>query len=224
MCINSCLAYVGPYSDHDHCPTCGEDRYDPIKSTHKKKVPCQQFHTIPIGPQLQALWRSPEGSQNMRYLDQRTEELLAELEDSNGHVKTYDDICCGSDYIKLAGTGTIKPGDVMLMLSIDGAQLYKNKASDTWIWIWIILNLSPDPRYKKKYVLPGGFLPGPRPPGNPDSFLVPSLHHVAALMNDGLPIWDAQRNITFISQVFLSSYVPMQYNICFTGILLPLMC
>jgi hypothetical protein len=91
MCPNSCLAYVGPYADYDSCPTCGEDRYDPIKSTLVKKVPRQQFHTIPIGPQLQALWRSPEGSHNMQYLDRRTKELLDELRANNGKLKAYDD-------------------------------------------------------------------------------------------------------------------------------------
>ncbi|KAF8897774.1 hypothetical protein BD779DRAFT_1667695 [Infundibulicybe gibba] len=45
---------------------------------------------------------------------------------------------------------------MLLMLSIDGAQLYQNKASDCWIYIWVVLDHSPDIRYKKKYVLPGG--------------------------------------------------------------------
>ena len=28
MCINSCLAYTGPFSELDACPICSEPRYD----------------------------------------------------------------------------------------------------------------------------------------------------------------------------------------------------
>ncbi|KAL6302645.1 hypothetical protein BKA93DRAFT_736457 [Sparassis latifolia] len=62
MCINSCLAYMGPFSALETCPKCGESRYDPIQlavSGGQKKIACQEFHTIPIGPQLQALRRDP---------------------------------------------------------------------------------------------------------------------------------------------------------------------
>ncbi|TFY74511.1 hypothetical protein EWM64_g9501, partial [Hericium alpestre] len=33
MCINTCLAFTGPFVELDTCPTCGEARYD----THKKR-------------------------------------------------------------------------------------------------------------------------------------------------------------------------------------------
>ena len=59
MCINSCLAYTGPFSTLKPCPTCGKSQYDQItleSSEGKVKKPQQEFHTIPIGLQLQALW------------------------------------------------------------------------------------------------------------------------------------------------------------------------
>lgn len=59
MCINSCLAYTGPFSTLETCSTCGESWYDQItleSSEGKVKKPWQEFHTIPIGSQLQALW------------------------------------------------------------------------------------------------------------------------------------------------------------------------
>ncbi|KAG1893540.1 uncharacterized protein F5891DRAFT_962782 [Suillus fuscotomentosus] len=59
-CINSCVAFVGPYAGLDACPMCDELRYDQKKlarSHGRKKVPRAVFQTIPIGPQLQALWR-----------------------------------------------------------------------------------------------------------------------------------------------------------------------
>ena len=59
MCINSCLAYTGPFSELEICPLCSEPRYDQFKlqsSGGSAKIPRQEFHTIPIGPQLQALY------------------------------------------------------------------------------------------------------------------------------------------------------------------------
>lgn len=59
MCPKSCIAYTGPtYSQLEACPKCGTERYDPVilqQSGGRKKVPQQQFYTIPVGPQLQAL-------------------------------------------------------------------------------------------------------------------------------------------------------------------------
>lgn len=86
------------------------------------------------------------------------------------------------------------------MLSIDGAQLFEHKASDVWIYIWVIFDLAPDIRYKKKYVLPGGFFPGK--PKNVESLLFPGLHHLAALQREGLRIWDGDK--VFTSHPFLA--------------------
>jgi Transposase family tnp2 len=87
--------------------------------------------------------------------------------------------------------GQIKKGDVLLQLSLNGAQLYRNKESDCWIFIYIIHNLSPDLRYKKRFVIPGGFISGPNKPKHGDSYIYPSLYHISALQQEGLQIWDA---------------------------------
>ncbi len=89
------------------------------------------------------------------------------------------------------------------MFSMDGAQLYKGKKSDCWIYIWIILNLSPDRRYKKRYVVPGGFIPGPNAPKDPDSFVYPGLHHLSALQKEGLKIWKASSKSVVVSNPYL---------------------
>lgn len=59
MCINSCAAYVGPFTNLDTCPECQEPRYNQVKlnkSNGRIKHPRAVFHTIPISPQLQSLW------------------------------------------------------------------------------------------------------------------------------------------------------------------------
>jgi hypothetical protein len=62
MCINSCVAFTGPFLDLNNCPVCSEPHYDQFQlqsTAGKKKFPRQEFHTIPIGPQLQALYQEP---------------------------------------------------------------------------------------------------------------------------------------------------------------------
>ena len=70
MCINTCIAYTGPFAGKDTCQYCGESRYD-LKllaaSDGNKKVPRRQFYTIPIGPLLQALYQNCESALDMLY-------------------------------------------------------------------------------------------------------------------------------------------------------------
>jgi len=67
MCVNSCIAYTGPLEKLESCPQCYEPRYQPTPECNEDnddqdeeiehvKVPHQQFSTLPLGPQLQALW------------------------------------------------------------------------------------------------------------------------------------------------------------------------
>ncbi|GBE89768.1 hypothetical protein SCP_1700930 [Sparassis crispa] len=203
MCVNTCLAYTGPFAELDQCPTCGELRYD-TTSNGKKRIARQEFHTIPVGPQLQALWRSREGATAMRHRSRRTHEILERLREHNNQLYEYDDVYHGSAYLKAVLENQIGTDDMVLLMSIDGAQLYESKASDCWIYIWVVLDLAPELRYKKKHVLPGGFIPGPHKPKNLDSFLFPGLGHLMALQKDGLYIWDASDEHTFRSNPFLA--------------------
>ena len=187
MCIRSCLGFTRPYSDLDCCPECGEHRYDQKElreSEGLRKVPRKVFTTLPIGPQIQANWKNPQMAEEMLYCWRKTEELLAEYHATGEFPALLDDILCGEAYMNLARSGRIKKYDTVLMLSIDGAQLYDNKRSDTWIYIWILVNLVPDKHYKIRNILPGGVIPGPETPGDLDSFLFPGLAHVVGHRNN----------------------------------------
>lgn len=202
MCINSCVGYTGLFAQLMGCPLCGEPRYEPKRAG---KVPRKQFHTIPIGPQLQALWRTPQSTYDMRYRQRCTEAVLDELRSQNGQrTSPYRDFFDGSDYLEAIQEGKVTLDDMVLVFSIDGAQLYRNKSSDCWIYIWVILDLPPELRYKKCHILPGGFISGPQKPKNTDSFIYSSSHHVAALQAEGLHIWDAATFRIFVSRLFLT--------------------
>ncbi|KAG0701436.1 hypothetical protein DFH29DRAFT_990075 [Suillus ampliporus] len=191
MCSESCIAFTGPYSTLDQCPMCGTSRWNQARlqaSNGRTRVAAQKFVTIPLGPQLQAMYRHPDSARDMRYLHEQTQKILAQLRETQ-MIPVIDDIAMGQDYLGTVLDGHIKPNDVVLMVSLDGAQLYESKQSDCWVYIWIIINLSPDKHYHKIH--------------NINSFLFVGMHHLAAIQNEGLTIWDASRDITFISNIHL---------------------
>ena len=205
MCINSCMAYTGPFSELETCPICSESRYELSESqssSGSQRKPRKKFHTIPVGPQIQALYRDPESASHAHYLREERARVLSEVEQRQC-LDEYSDVLHGADMIQAFQDGRIQEDDIVLMFSIDGAQLYAQKLSACWIYIWVFLNLSPTRRYLKKHVLIGGFIPGPNNPKNLDSFLFPGLGHLAALQRETLTIWDAALQREIKSRIFL---------------------
>ena len=205
MCVDSCVGFTGPFARLEECPRCQKPRYDPEKlekSNGKTKIPQKSFTTFPVGPQLQSLWKSPTMAEKMHYRRNKTKDILRDRDlDASDFV--WDDILSGFDYLDAVENGTIEDNDIVLMLSMDGAQLLRNKKSDCWIYIWIILDLAPDERYKIRHIIPGGVIPGPGKPKDIDSFLFPGLAHLSALQKEGLHIWDGFTRMEVISFLFL---------------------
>ena len=204
MCFNSCIGFTGPFGELVDCPYCHEPRYDQRElaaSGGRRKIPRKAFTTFALGPQIQARWRNAQTAQGMSYRRNKTQEELSLDRDADDY--TYDDIFCGSDYLEAVENGDINDHDAVVMLSIDGAQLYRNKKSDCWMYIWIVLDLAPEQRYKIRNILPGGIIPGPGHPKYLDSFLFPGLAHVSALQKEGLRIYDAYRREVFTSLLFM---------------------
>ncbi|KAJ3848732.1 hypothetical protein EV368DRAFT_6288, partial [Lentinula lateritia] len=115
----------------------------------------KEFTTIPISTQLQALRCTKQGSAAFQYRKHYTEKILSELKE-NDEVRTtpYTDFFNGSDYLDVVQEGKIGDNNMVLMLSIDRAQLYRNKTSDCWIYIWVVLDHDPSMCYKVRHVLP----------------------------------------------------------------------
>ncbi|EGN93417.1 hypothetical protein SERLA73DRAFT_64146 [Serpula lacrymans var. lacrymans S7.3] len=156
MCTNLCIAYTGPFAHLEVCPHCNTSWYDKriLEATQEKtKKPKQQFHTIPIGPQIQAFWRDSASALNMQHCHTKTQKLLNEL-NIEDKLNKYEDFFAGKEYIHTVKEGKVKEGDTVPMFSMDGTQLYEKKMSDCWIYIWVIFDLSSDQRYKKQHVLP----------------------------------------------------------------------
>lgn len=75
----------------------------------------------------------------MYWREERTKKILEELEISGSVPDVYEDVLHGKQYLEAYQAGQIKEGDSVLMLSIDGAQLYESKQLDCWVYIWVLL-------------------------------------------------------------------------------------
>ncbi|KAF8476353.1 hypothetical protein DFH94DRAFT_620734, partial [Russula ochroleuca] len=144
------------------------------------------FVTLPIGPQLQALWRHPDSVTKIRDCLRHTTILLAQ-HNANG-VHDYNDVCCGSEYLNHVESGQISDSDMLIVLSMDGAQLYCNKVSDTWFGVATLIDLDPEIRHTKEMVLPAFVIGGPNAPKHYNSFLFPTFAHLSACQKLGLQI------------------------------------
>ena len=208
MRINSCLAFIGPYADLMLCNKCGEACYHVIRvGQTEKRVSRKQACTIPLGPQIQALRRSPRGAAAMRYQDQKVMQIydaLNKLQSDENFV--YDDIFCGNDFLELSEKYKLTSDDTTVLFSLDGAQLYQNKKSDTWIAIWVVLDSDPKTRYQSKHILPALVIPGPNKPKELDSFLFWTYHHLSAIQREnngaGLRVWDGLQAAIVSSRIF----------------------
>ncbi|EIW81275.1 hypothetical protein CONPUDRAFT_31122, partial [Coniophora puteana RWD-64-598 SS2] len=66
MCLNTCMVFTGHNTELTACLWCYEPRYDVKWScVAKKNIPQLTFVTLPIGPQLQALYRNTGQAQHM---------------------------------------------------------------------------------------------------------------------------------------------------------------
>ncbi|KAH8828854.1 hypothetical protein DL96DRAFT_1554525 [Flagelloscypha sp. PMI_526] len=200
MCEDVCIAYTGPFSSLEHCPFCGKARY---KLKGKRRIPCKQFTTLPLGPWLQCLHRNPETSKLMGYRGDFIEELEREFRKGE-RTSSYRDFFDGSDFQEAYRSGKVGEHDIVVLHSMDGAQLYRNKTSDMQMSLWLVLDLAPDGRFKLLRVYPGTIIPGPNKPKHHDSFLFPSFYHVSALQREGLRIWKAVIALLVTASIFFA--------------------
>jgi hypothetical protein len=190
MCVNSCLAFTGPHETLDACSQCKASRYCPGTTNAQKR-----FTTIPIGPVIQAMYSSCGVADSMHYLERKLAGNVERVRLSGGSMLDfYDDTASGQALLDAWNAGDLKRGDVALQFSIDGeqvAQLRADGPSEAWFFVWVFHNLPPNMRYRKAFVIPGAIVLGSNKPRDIDSFMFPSLYHIAALQREGLTVNDA---------------------------------
>ncbi|KAG1784346.1 uncharacterized protein HD556DRAFT_1311086 [Suillus plorans] len=100
----------------------------------KIKVAAQTFVTIPLEPQLQPLYRDAASACHMRYLLERTQEVLDGVRQI-GKIPVVDDIAMWFDILGTVLDGEIKQ-DVILLMDCSGAY------GVTALYRWVIIALS----------------------------------------------------------------------------------
>ena len=71
MCTDSCVGFTGPFADLTECPICSKSQWNEARleaSNGWIKLPAKTFTTLPLGPQLQALYRNSNSTHKMHYL------------------------------------------------------------------------------------------------------------------------------------------------------------
>ena len=149
MCINSCVGYTGPFAALTCCRVVEQDMSH--MTLHSQKIPHESSFT-PFQLHLSCRhYGAPKGCRQHRLTALFSlKKFLAGIQENQDTKITLCGFFNGTDYLNAVQEGKINPGDMVLMLSIDGAQLYRNKVSECWIWIYIVFDHAPDDRYKKK--------------------------------------------------------------------------
>ena len=196
MCVRSCIAYVGAFSDLNHCPTCNEPRWRQQPSGRKQKSRKQYTYT-PFTPRIRALFRNASTAQLLR---SRDETLRAAKQDVREGTLVYADWSSGALARRLP---LMETRDGAFTLSIDGAQFTHKTRSACWLILLVLLNIpASQGRYRKSNTIVLAAIPGPRNVGDIDSFLYFFFQEMAAAAR-GVWMWDAWTNQHFLWHGYL---------------------
>jgi hypothetical protein len=147
--------YYGPENGHlQNCPKqeCGLSRYrTDMKSS---KVPRKKMHYFPIGPRLQAMYRSPEYSRLMQWAGNNRS--------ADGWLRFPQD---GTAWKNLEESCPFLQEDarnVVFGLAIDGFNPFGNNsaAHSTWPVVLILYNMAPELAIKSQNLMLSLIIPG----------------------------------------------------------------
>lgn len=207
VCRAGCICFSGEYEDKKitECP-CGLPRYNP-----RREVAFTQFMIIPIIPRIR-LWMSDRIlAQLLRTYPQYARQR-AKGKGLSG--RRYTDFWFGSIVAELESKGLFT-GDmdlhIALVVGLDGVKVFKTRYPfNTWPVIFSCLNLPIEIRNKRSNLLVAGSMPGPKNPGNMDTFLHPIFQELEK-GNKGIKMWDAYREaevMVYIHLVILTTDMP----------------
>jgi hypothetical protein len=180
-CINSCIAYTGPFEKLESCPHCHIPRWDENGKT-------SPYYTLPLAPQLTALYAS---SGTTREAMNHTAQMLESFDASK-----IRDIHDANVVQSLLGKRVVVNGqqqqhtyfgdkrDVPLGMMTDGFQCFKRARrgkSSAWPVILINYGRPVTERMRIENIIPFALIPGPNQPKDFNSFLFPLKTELDAL-------------------------------------------
>ncbi|KAE8211515.1 hypothetical protein CF327_g4741 [Tilletia walkeri] len=209
MCVNSCIAFVGPYKELQACPwmrkdedgntvQCQEPRYD------RSGRPRRQYTTLTILDRIRSMYHNPELSQLLQYRHDRLGALRAARDNDSWNDFVFQDVTDGILNLTMADERGLfqSATDVAISIYTDGAQLVANKDSSAWIITAACLNMPPTIRFRRAHQLVLAIIPGPNPPEDIESFFRPVLEEMAAL-SLGAWVWHGAQEKWFLMKAYL---------------------
>lgn len=203
MCRDGCAAYTGPFAAHSSCPRCGLARY---RSDGKTAFATYKY--MPVLQRLQAYFSVEPWAQAMRSFSTRTAKAKRTFAGGASDASTehrFTDI--GDGFIETDPERhrlLEDPRSCILYVSTDGAQLLANKKpSSTWVVLIQIGNLPASERFKFEHQHVAILIPGPRSPGDIESFIWPLCAEIARLGHHGAWTWDAVAGEWFRLRAYL---------------------
>jgi Transposase family tnp2 len=201
-CVNSCCCFVGPHSNCEECPYCGEGRY--LQGHDGKKKARKYFNYLPFIPRLIAMYANTRKAQEMRYRGFEHEHVPGKIKDIfDGHVYQH---LLGKKVIiddeEASHTYFSSPRDIALGLSTDGFAPFKHRKSTAWPLILFNYNLPPETRFQKGNIIGLGAIPGHKKPLDADSFAWPALVEFLRLQI-GVRAFDVEADEFFLLRAYL---------------------
>ena len=197
-CPNSCICYTGPYKDLEKCPKCGTSRL------HPDGRPRKYFEYMPLIPRLRAMAANPSRARQMRYRaheHRHDPQKMTDVFDSDHYRSLLQTpVTVGNE--ELPNWFFSDSRDIALGLSTDGFAPFKRRKKTAWPLIIFNYNLPPDVRFHKKNIISVGVIPGPKKPGDMDSFLWPLAQELLQLAI-GVTAFDALAQVLFLLHAFL---------------------
>ena len=186
------------YPEATECPTCGLSRHN----TNGK--PWRTFFYIPILHRI-ALWHtSAEYVAEMRaYKAKFSHALDPESFQNREYTEDYWDSWLCHSLREKRGMWR-DPRDIGVSLMTDGLSLFKIGSHETWPIAIVNNNLPPAQRIKKHRIILAGCIPGPKSPGDIDSFLHPLFQELKQL-EKGIKVLDLDRMAEDAARGFDSS-------------------
>ena len=170
MCINSCCAFTGDYRTLNECIYCKAKCYRDGRQSRA------QVAYFSIQDRLMIQYQDPTRAEQLRY---RSKYISREEYNINGEI---GDVFDSAQYKNLSRKGYFQDDrDIVLLGSVDGYQLFKQKCDDYWIVLFINTNLPPESHVKKENLLITSIIPGPKAPKDFNSFMKPIVDELCLL-------------------------------------------
>lgn len=197
-CIDSCMAFTGPYEDLEKCKICNEPRYD------NRGRPRNIFRYLPLIPRLQAFFQSDRIIDMLGYREELGpyDGTMRDVFDSE-HFRDLLDKTVRIDGVEYPHKIGDSKWDIFVGFTFDGVSLWrglgsiKSRASTTcWPAAVIIYSFNPSLRTRLEHVFSLGVIPGPHSPKHVNSFLHP-FYCEARQGAIGIPTFNRRENRMF---------------------------